>query len=189
LPGRGRQCIPIVIDYYDVAVLAKHAILKRRDDLAFINLGSGLETLARGKTSSAIRQLIGLQPRTARVIRNGEEMDIAIEQVGLGETLRVRPGEKIAVDGVLLEGHSSVDESMLTGESLPVEKTVGSEVVAGTMNQTGSFLFTATRIGRDTSMAQIIKKAFARRKAASRKSPAWPIKFPVFCAGCGRVFT
>ncbi|MFU8790118.1 MAG: heavy metal translocating P-type ATPase [Methylobacter sp.] len=158
----------IVIDYYDtLPSLAKHAYFEAAVMiLAFINLGTALETLARGKTSSAIRQLIGLQPRTARVVRNGEEIDIAIEQVGLGETLRVRPGEKIAVDGVLLEGHSTVDESMLTGESLPVEKTVGAEVVAGTMNQTGSFLFTATRIGRDTALAQIIKSV---RQAQSSK--------------------
>jgi Cu+-exporting ATPase len=124
--------------------------------LAFINFGSALETKARGTTSSAIRELIGLQPRTARVIREGIEQDIAIEEVGLAETLRVRPGEKIAVDGVLIEGHSSVDESMLTGEPIPVEKTKDSEVVAGTMNQQGSFLFKATRIGRDTALAQII---------------------------------
>ena len=134
--------------------------------MAFINLGTGLETLARGKTSSAIRQLIGLQPRTARVVRDGEERDIPIEEVGLGETLRVRPGEKIAVDGILLEGHSTLDESMLTGEPMPVEKSVGSEVVAGTMNQTGSFLFQATRIGRDTALAQIIKSV---RQAQSSK--------------------
>ncbi|MDP3875912.1 MAG: heavy metal translocating P-type ATPase [Methylobacter sp.] len=158
----------IVIDYYaTLPSLAKHAYFEAAVMiLAFINLGTALETLARGKTSSAIRQLIGLQPRTARVIRNGEEIDIAIEQVGLGETLRVRPGEKIAVDGILLEGHSTVDESMLTGESLPVEKRVGAEVVAGTMNQTGSFLFTATRIGRDTALAQIIKSV---RQAQSSK--------------------
>lgn len=149
----------IVIDYYgSLPSLAKHAYFEAAVViLAFINLGSALETLARGKTSSAIRKLIGLQPRTARVVRNGEEIDVPIEQVGLAETLRVRPGEKIAVDGVILEGHSSVDESMLTGESLPVEKTVGAQVVAGTMNQTGSFLFSATRIGRDTALAQIIK--------------------------------
>jgi len=158
----------IVIDYYDsLPSLAKHAYFEAAVMiLAFINLGSGLETLARGKTSSAIRQLIGLQPRTARVIRNGKEIDIAIELVGLGETLRVRPGEKIAVDGVLLEGHSTVDESMLTGESLPIEKIVGAKVVAGTMNQTGSFLFTATRIGRDTALAQIINSV---RQAQSSK--------------------
>ncbi|MCX7101726.1 MAG: heavy metal translocating P-type ATPase [Methylobacter sp.] len=158
----------IVIDYYDtLPSLAKHAYFEAAVMiLAFINLGTGLETLARGKTSSAIRQLIGLQPRTARVIRNGVELDIPIEQVGLGETLKVRPGEKIAVDGVLLEGHSTVDESMLTGESLPVEKMPGFEVVAGTMNQSGSFLFTATRIGRDTALAQIIKSV---RDAQSSK--------------------
>lgn len=149
----------IVIDYSaTLPALAKHAYFEAAVViLAFINLGSGLETRARGKTSSAIRQLIGLQPRTARVIRNGVEMDVPIEEVGLGETLRVRPGEKIAVDGVLVEGHSSVDESMLTGEPIPVEKLEGSEVVAGTMNQTGSFLFKATRIGRDTALAQIIQ--------------------------------
>ena len=158
----------IVIDYADtLPTLAKHAYFEAAVViLAFINLGTGLETMARGKTSSAIRQLIGLQPRTARVVRNGEEMDIPIEEVGLGETLRVRPGEKIAVDGVLLEGHSTLDESMLTGEPIPVEKSVGSEVVAGTMNQTGSFLFKATRIGRDTALAQIIKSV---RQAQSSK--------------------
>ena len=158
----------VVIDYSDtLPPLAQHAYFEAAVIiLAFINLGSGLETLARGKTSNAIRQLIGLQPRTARVIRNGEEIDIPIEQVGLGETLRVRPGEKIAVDGVLLEGHSSIDESMLTGEAMPVEKIVGSLVAAGTMNQSGSFLFRATRIGRDTALAQIIKSV---RQAQSSK--------------------
>jgi len=148
----------IVIDYAEtLPTLAKHAYFEAAVViLAFINLGSALETLARGKTSSAIRQLIGLQPRTARVIRNAEEIDIPIEQVGLGDILRVRPGEKIAVDGILLEGHSTVDEAMLTGEPLPVEKVIGAEVVAGTINQTGSFLFKATRIGRDTALAQIV---------------------------------
>ncbi len=134
--------------------------------LAFINFGSALETRARGKTSAAIRELIGLQPRTARVIRDGEEIDIAIEEVGLEETLRVRPGEKIAVDGVITEGHSSVDESMLTGEPLAVEKVVGSEVVAGAINQQGSFLFKATHIGRDTALAHIIESV---RQAQSTK--------------------
>lgn len=148
----------IIIDYSEILPsLAKHAYFEAAVIiLAFINLGSALETRARGKTSSAIRQLIGLQPRTARVIREGKEQDIAIESVGLGETIRVRPGEKIPVDGITLEGHSTVDESMLTGEPIPVEKTEGSEVVAGTMNQKGSFLFKATRIGRDTALAQII---------------------------------
>ena len=149
----------IVLDYSEtLPALAKHAYFEAAVViLAFINLGTGLETMARGKTSGAIRQLIGLQPRTARVIRDGLELDVPIAEVGLGETLRVRPGEKIPVDGVLLEGHSTLDEAMLTGEPLPVEKSVGSEVVAGTINQTGSFLFKATRIGRDTALAQIIK--------------------------------
>ncbi|MEQ1557576.1 MAG: heavy metal translocating P-type ATPase [Methyloglobulus sp.] len=148
----------IVIDFSGVLPsLAKHAYFEAAVViLAFINLGTGLEMMARGKTSSAIRKLIGLQPRTARVVRNGKEEDIPIDQVGLGETLRVRPGEKIAVDGILFEGHSTVDESMLTGESMPVEKSVNSEVVAGSINQTGTFLFKATRIGRDTALAQII---------------------------------
>ncbi len=149
----------VVIDYYtDLPSLSAHAYFETAVMiLAFINLGAGLETLARGKTSSAIRALIGLQPRTARVLRNALEIDVAIEDVGLGETLRVRPGEKIAVDGVVTQGYSSVDESMLTGEALAVEKTVGSQVAAGTLNQSGSFLFTATRIGRDTALAQIIE--------------------------------
>ncbi len=149
----------IVIDYSEyLPSLAKHAYFEAAVViLAFINLGTGLETLARGKTSSAIRQLIGLQPRTARVIRDGVDIDIPIEQVGLGESLRIRPGEKIPVDGILIEGSSSIDESMLTGESLPAEKYAGSEVVAGTVNLTGSFIFKATRIGLNTALAQIIK--------------------------------
>ena len=149
----------VMIDYYMAfPALSQHAYFEAAVViLAFINLGNALETQARGKTSGAIRQLLGLQPRTARVVRDGVEIDIAIEDVGLGDTLRVRPGEKIPVDGVLVEGHSSVDESMLTGESMPVEKTVGAHVAGGTMNQKGSFLFTATRIGRDTALAQIIK--------------------------------
>ncbi len=134
--------------------------------LAFINLGSALEMKARGKTSSAIRQLIGLQPRTARVVREGQEIDVPIAEIGLGETLRVRPGEKIAVDGKVLEGHSSVDESMLTGESIPVEKSEGAEVIGGTINGNGSLLFQATRIGRDTVLAHIISSV--RQAQASK---------------------
>lgn len=149
----------VVIDFSEVLPsLAKHAYFEAAVViLAFINLGTGLETMARGRTSGAIRKLIGLQPRTARVVREGEERDIPIEDVGLGETLRVRPGEKIPVDGILFEGHSTIDESMLTGEPMPVEKSINNEVVAGTINQGGTFLFKATRIGRDTVLAQIIK--------------------------------
>jgi len=158
----------IMIDFSgNLPSLSRHAYFEAAVIiLAFINLGAALETRARGKTSSAIRQLIGLQPRTARVVRDGEEIDVPIEQIGLGETLRVRPGEKIAVDGVVIEGHSSVDEAMLTGEPLPVEKSEGDEVVAGTLNQHGTFLFKATRIGRDTALAQIIESV---RQAQSSK--------------------
>ena len=158
----------IVIDFaYLLPSLAKHAYFEAAVIiLAFINLGSAMETRARGKTSSAIRQLIGLQPRTARVVRDGKEVDIPIEEVGLEETLRVRPGEKIPVDGTLIDGRSAVDESMLTGEPLPVEKNAGDEVVGGTLNQSGTFLFTATRIGKDTALAQIIDSV---RKAQATK--------------------
>jgi Cu+-exporting ATPase len=140
-----------------VPELARHAYFEAAVIIiALINFGSALEMRARGKTSEAIKRLIGLQPKTARVIRDGVESDVPIEDVGLDETLRVRPGEKIPVDGKIIDGHSSVDESMLTGEPLPVEKTVGDEVVGGTINKSGSFLFQATRIGKDTALARII---------------------------------
>lgn len=125
--------------------------------IALINFGSALEMRARGKTSEAIQRLIGLAPKTARVVRNGEELDIPLEEIGLDETLRVRPGEKIAVDGVVIEGHSTVDESMLTGEPMPVSKGKGDKVVGGTLNKSGSFLFQATHIGKDTALARIIE--------------------------------
>ncbi len=125
--------------------------------IAFINLGQALEQRARGKTSEAIRRLIGLQPRTARVVREGREQDVAIDALGLGETVRVRPGERIPVDGTVIEGESTVDESMLTGEPMPVAKKPGDEVVGGTINTQGSFLFRADHIGRDTALAQIIE--------------------------------
>ncbi|BCX89152.1 P-type Cu+ transporter [Methylomarinovum tepidoasis] len=134
--------------------------------IAFVTLGGALETRARGRASAAIRKLIGLQPKTARVVRNGKEFDVPIEQVGVGEIIRVRPGEKIPVDGIIVEGHSSVDESMLTGESIPVEKSVGDEVIGGTVNLRGTFLMEATRIGKDTVLAQIIESV---RRAQSSK--------------------
>jgi Cu+-exporting ATPase len=160
----------VVIDYSSgFTSLAPHAYFEASVIiLAFINFGTALETKARGKTSSAIRALIGLQPRTARVLRDGIEQDIAIEEVGLGEILRVRPGEKIAVDGSVIEGHSTVDEAMLTGEPIPIEKITGMDVVAGTMNQKGSLLFKATRIGRDTALAQIINSV----RTAQGSTPA-----------------
>jgi P-type Cu+ transporter len=133
--------------YFDTAVII----------ITLIKLGASLEMRARGKTSQAIRRLIGLQPKTARVIRDGEEKDIAINQVLLDDIIRVRPGEKIPVDGFIIDGHSSVDESMLTGEPIPVEKNSGDDVVAGTLNKLGTFTFEATRVGKDTALARIIE--------------------------------
>lgn len=136
--------------------------------IAFINFGSALEMRARGKTSEAIKRLIGLQPKTARVVREGREIDIPVSEVGLKETVRVRPGEKIPVDGVIIEGHSNVDESMLTGEPIPVVKGEGDEVTGGSVNKTGTFLFQATRIGQETMLAQIIE--MVRRAQNSKPS-------------------
>jgi Cu+-exporting ATPase len=148
-------------------VLAQHAYFEAAAVIiALINLGQALETRARGRTSEAIRRLIGLQPKTARVIRNGEERDIPVSEVGLDETLRVRPGERLPVDGVVIEGRSSVDESMLSGEAMPVEKQAGDQVVGGTINGSGSFLYQAKRIGRDTVLAQIIE--MVRRAQAAK---------------------
>jgi P-type Cu+ transporter len=125
--------------------------------VALVNLGLALELKAKGKTSEAIKKLIGLQARTARVVRDGAELDVPVEAVLAGDVVVVRPGEKIPVDGVLLEGGSSVDESMITGESIPVEKRSGDEVIGATMNQTGSFRFRATKVGKDTALAQIVR--------------------------------
>lgn len=136
--------------------------------IGLINLGLALEVKARGRTSEAIKRLIGLQPKTARVVRNGEEVDIAIDQVLLDDHVRVRPGEKISVDGVVLNGLTAVDESMLTGEPMPVEKSAGDEVVAGTINKSGSILFKATRVGKDTALAQIIGMV---KRAQNSKPP------------------
>ena len=125
--------------------------------VALVSLGSALEMRARGKTSSAIRQLINLQPKQARVIRNGKEMDLPLEEVGLDETLRIYPGANIPLDGVVIDGLSHVDESMLTGESLPVEKSNGDKLVGGTINGNGMLIMTTTHIGRDTVLARIIE--------------------------------
>jgi len=124
--------------------------------IAFVNLGAFLETQARGKTSQAIKRLIGLQAKTARVVRDGQEIDIPVEDVEKGEVIRIRPGDKIPVDGEITEGQSTIDEAMLTGEPMPVKKSEGDIVSAGTINKTGSFLFRATHIGKDTALAQII---------------------------------
>lgn len=136
--------------------------------ITLILLGKYLEAVAKGKTSEAIRKLMGLQAKTARVLRGGQETDIPIEEVSLDDIIIVRPGEKIPVDGVIIEGTSSVDESMLTGESLPVEKKPGDTVIGATMNKYGSFKFRATRVGRDTVLSQIIRMV---EEAQGSKAP------------------
>ena len=125
--------------------------------IVLILLGRFLEARAKGRTSEAIKKLIGLQPKTARVIRNGDEVDVPAEEVNPGDIVVVRPGEKIPVDGVVKEGYSSVDESMITGESLPVEKRGGDKVIGATINKTGTFKFKATKVGKDTVLAQIVR--------------------------------
>jgi Cu+-exporting ATPase len=125
--------------------------------IALILLGRMLEARAKGRTSDAIRKLIGLQARTARVIRNNVESDIPIESVVAGDRIVVRPGERVPVDGIVREGTSAVDESMLTGESLPVDKASGETVFGGTMNRTGSFVFEATKVGSETMLARIVQ--------------------------------
>ncbi|BAZ92933.1 copper-translocating P-type ATPase [Thiohalobacter sp. COW1] len=150
-----------------VPVLARHAYFEAAVViLALINLGGALEMRARGKTSEAIKRLLGLQPKTARVVREGKEIDVPIEEVGLEETLRVRPGDRIPVDGKVIEGESAVDESMLTGEPIPVAKQAGDEVIGGTINQSGTLLFQASRIGRDMALARIIE--LVRQAQASK---------------------
>ncbi|MEG3954888.1 heavy metal translocating P-type ATPase [Microcoleus sp. herbarium2] len=133
--------------YYEVAASV----------IALILLGKTLENRAKGETSEAIRKLMGLQAKTARIVRNGEELEVSIAQVEIGDIVQVRPGEQIPVDGDVVEGSSTVDEAMVTGESLPVKKQLGDEVIGATINKTGSFKFRATRVGKDTFLAQIVK--------------------------------
>jgi len=133
--------------YYETAALL----------LTFIVLGKYLEAVAKGKTSEAIKRLIGLQPKTALVVRGGREMEIPIKDVVVGDTIIIKPGDKVPVDGIVTEGESSVDESMITGESIPVHKKKGGHVIGATINKTGSFRFKATKVGSDTMLAQIIK--------------------------------
>lgn len=125
--------------------------------ITFVILGKWLEIRTKGKTSEAIKKLMGLQAKTARVKRNGVDMDIPIDEVLHGDIVIVRPGEKVPVDGEIVKGSSAVDESMITGESLPVEKNMGDSVIGGTVNKTGSFEFQATRVGSETALAQIIR--------------------------------
>ena len=124
---------------------------------ALVVLGMALEIKAKGRSSEAIRKLVGLQAKTARVVRDGAELDVPVEQVVAGDVLAVRPGEKVPVDGVILSGESSIDESMMTGESLPVDKAPGDQVIGATMNTTGAFRFRATKVGKDTALANIVR--------------------------------
>jgi Cu+-exporting ATPase len=144
--------------YYDTAALL----------IMFIVLGRYLEALTKGKTSEAIRKLMGLAAKTARIIVGGEEKEIPVEDVKVDDIVVVRPGEKIPVDGQVVDGLTAVDESMLTGESIPVEKTAGSSVIGATMNKTGMIKFKATKVGRDTALSQIIKLV---EDAQTRKAP------------------
>jgi Cu+-exporting ATPase len=125
--------------------------------ITLIKLGKMLEARAKGRTSEAIKKLMGLRPKTARVVRDGSEIDVPVESVVPGDIVVVRPGERLAVDGIVVDGHSAVDESMLTGESLPVDKKPGDEVVGGTINKQGLLKFEATRVGAQTALAQIIR--------------------------------
>ncbi|MGQ9838076.1 MAG: heavy metal translocating P-type ATPase [Cyanobacteriota bacterium] len=144
--------------YYEVAAVVTTLIL----------VGKWMKQQAKGQTTAAIRKLIGLQPKTARVIGKGGEKDIPIREVRVGDWIRVRPGEKVPVDGVVLEGSSMVDESMVTGESLPVQKSVGDEVIGATLNQTGSFVMEARQVGKDTVLAQIVRLV---QEAQGSKAP------------------
>ncbi|RMH74030.1 MAG: copper-translocating P-type ATPase [Cyanobacteria bacterium J007] len=144
--------------YYEAAAVVTTLIL----------VGRMLENRARGQTSEAIRKLMGLQAKTARVIRNGEQQDIPIEDVRVGDTIVVRPGEKIPVDGEIVEGSSAIDESMVTGEPIPAQKSAGDEVIGATINKSGSFKFKASRVGKDTVLSQIVKLV---REAQGSKAP------------------
>ena len=144
--------------YYEVAAVI----------ITLILLGKLFENRAKGQTSEAIRKLIGLQARTARIIRNGKEMEVPIAEVQLGDVILVRPGEKIPTDGEVIEGSSTVDEAMVTGESVAVKKKPGDEVIGATINKTGSFKFRTTRVGKDTFLAQIVKLV---QQAQGSKAP------------------
>jgi Cu+-exporting ATPase len=144
--------------YFDVAVIV----------IALIVLGQALEMRAKSRSSAAIKKLLELQARTARVIRAGEEFDVPIDQVVVGDTVLVRPGEKVPVDGVIIDGESAIDESVVTGESVPVDKQPGDQVIGSSMNKTGAFTFRVTRVGRDTALAQIVRLV---QQAQSSKPP------------------
>ncbi|HEY4712440.1 MAG TPA: heavy metal translocating P-type ATPase, partial [Dehalococcoidia bacterium] len=136
--------------------------------ITLILLGRFLEARARGQTSEAIKKLIGMQPKTALVIREGEQKEIPVEDVQVGDFILVRPGERVPVDGIVRQGYSSVDESMITGESIPVEKKVGDEVIGATINKTGSMEIEATKVGKDTTLAHIVRMV---EEAQGSKAP------------------
>jgi P-type Cu+ transporter len=163
--------------YSAVAALAPQLFAAGRADVYFdtsaliitlILLGRLLEARAKGRTNEAIKKLAGLQPKTARVVRGGEEVDVPFEEVKIGDIVVVRPGEKIPVDGWVLSGESAVDESMITGESIPVTKREGDEVIGATMNMSGSFCFEATKVGEDTALHQIMRMV---EEAQGSKAP------------------
>lgn len=136
--------------------------------ITLILLGRLLEARAKAGTGEAIRKLIGLQPRTARLVRDSVEADVPVDEVVPGDVIAVRPGERVPVDGEVVEGHSSVDESMVTGEPMPVTKRAGDIVIGATINQTGALRFRATRVGKDTMLAQIIRLV---QQAQASKAP------------------
>ena len=144
--------------YYESAVII----------IALILMGRWLEARAKKQTGAAIRALMGLQAKTARVVRDGVEVDVPVEALQVGDLIRIRPGEKVPVDGVITEGSSALDESMLTGESLPVEKRPGDAVIGATLNKSGSFVFRATQVGKDTALAQIVRMV---EEAQGSKAP------------------
>ena len=147
-----------VVSYYDTSAVI----------IALILLGRYLEAIAKGQTSEAIRKLMGLRAKTARIERKGKEMEVPVDQVIVGDVVLVRPGEKIPVDGKIVEGESAVDESMLTGESLPVDKKKGDLVIGATINKSGAFKFRATKVGSETALAQIIRMV---EEAQGSKAP------------------
>jgi Cu+-exporting ATPase len=136
--------------------------------IVIIILGRMLEARAKKRTSEAVRKLMDLKPKTARVIRDGIQMEVPVDQVREGDEIQIRPGERVPVDGIIIKGASSVDESMITGESMPVTKKQGDEVIGATMNKTGSFRFRATKVGKHTALAQIIKMV---EQAQGSKAP------------------
>jgi P-type Cu+ transporter len=144
--------------FFDVAVIV----------IALVLLGQALEAKARGQSSEAIKKLLELQAKTARVIRDGKELDIPVEQVQVGDSVLVRPGEKVPVDGIILDGESALDESVVTGESVPTDKRPGDNVIGASLNKTGAFTFRATKVGKDTALAQIVQMV---AQAQTSKAP------------------